>query len=81
MGPDGAGKTTLAVNRWSDEAGLQGSLYTLGIDVPPSPRRYKTSSATCLNALASMKTWSVMENLNLYADLHGVPMDERRERF
>ncbi|MBN0911541.1 ABC transporter ATP-binding protein, partial [Pseudomonas aeruginosa] len=24
---------------------------------------------------------SVMENLNLYADLHGVPMDERRERF
>ena len=45
------------------------------------PRRYKTISYMPQRFGLYEDLASVMENLNLYADLHGVPMDERRERF
>ena len=81
VGPDGAGKTTLI----RLIAGLMkpdsGSLRTLGIDVSARPQAVQDLISYMPQKFGLYEDLSVMENLNLYADLHGVPMDERRERF
>ena len=81
VGPDGAGKTTLLRLM----AGLMlpgtGELAVLGLD----PR---TQSAALQSRISYMpqrfglyEDLTVQENLDLYADLHGVPAAERRERY
>ncbi|MBL8433019.1 MAG: hypothetical protein JNK80_11535 [Dechloromonas sp.] len=58
-----------------------GSLRTLGIDVAAQPQAVQDLISYMPQKFGLYEDLSVMENLNLYADLHGVPMDERRERF
>ena len=81
VGPDGAGKTTLLRMM----AGLfkpdAGSLQVLGIDVARDPQMVQDRISYMPQRFGLYEDLSVQENLDLYADLHGVPQQQRRERF
>jgi ABC-2 type transport system ATP-binding protein len=81
VGPDGAGKTTLM----RMIAGLlkpdAGSLQVLGHDVAAEPQLVQDRISYMPQRFGLYEDLSVQENLDLYADLHGVPQDVRRERF
>ncbi|HEY4082501.1 MAG TPA: ATP-binding cassette domain-containing protein [Burkholderiaceae bacterium] len=81
VGPDGAGKTTLL----RMFAGLMkpdaGSLSVLGIDVLKDPQAVQDRISYMPQRFGLYEDLSVQENLDLYADLHGVPQQERSERF
>jgi len=81
VGPDGAGKTTLM----RMFAGLlkpdAGSLRVLGIDVVTDPQSVQDRISYMPQRFGLYEDLSVQENLDLYADLHGVPQEARRERF
>jgi ABC-2 type transport system ATP-binding protein len=81
VGPDGAGKTT--VLRMA--AGLlmpdQGSMTVLGIDSARDPQQIQERIGYMPQRFGLYDDLSVQENLDLYADLHGVPPDMRRERY
>lgn len=81
VGPDGAGKTTLL----RMIAGLltpdAGRLRVLGIDVAAQPQAVQDRISYMPQRFGLYDDLSVQENLDLYADLHGVPRDVRAERF
>jgi ABC-2 type transport system ATP-binding protein len=81
VGPDGAGKTTLL----RLVAGLlkpdAGSLQVLGIDVAAHPQAVQDRISYMPQRFGLYEDLGVQENLDLYADLHGVPREVRRERF
>ena len=81
VGPDGAGKTTLLRMM----AGLlkpdAGRLQVLGIDVATNPQAVQDRISYMPQRFGLYEDLSVQENLDLYADLHGVPQAVRRERF
>ena len=81
VGPDGAGKTTLM----RMIAGLlkpdAGSLTVLGIDVAADPQSVQDRISYMPQRFGLYEDLSVQENLDLYANLHGVPQVKRKERF
>lgn len=81
VGPDGAGKTTLI----RLIAGLMpldaGELQVLGIDVASAPQLVQDRIAYMPQRFGLYEDLSVQENLDLYADLHGVPAAERAVRY
>ncbi|MEJ2457651.1 MAG: ATP-binding cassette domain-containing protein [Novosphingobium sp.] len=81
VGPDGAGKTTLMRMM----AGLQrpdgGRLQVLGIDLAVDPQEVQNRISYMPQRFGLYDDLSVQENLDLYADLHGVPADVRAGRF
>ena len=81
VGPDGAGKTTLL----RLAAGLMradaGTLHVLGIDVAAEPQAVQDRIGYMPQRFGLYDDLSVQENLDLYADLHGVPQDIRRARY
>ena len=81
VGPDGAGKTTLI----RLVAGLLtadgGSLEVLGIDVARHPQAVQDRVGYMPQKFGLYEDLSVQENLDLYADLHGVTADQRREVY
>jgi ABC-2 type transport system ATP-binding protein len=81
VGPDGAGKTTLMRMM----AGLlrpdAGTLRVLGIDIAADPQAVQERISYMPQRFGLYDDLSVQENLDLYADLHGVPAATRRERF
>jgi ABC-2 type transport system ATP-binding protein len=81
VGPDGAGKTTLI----RLAAGLMqldgGSLKVLDIDVPADPQQVQDRIGYMPQRFGLYEDLSVQENLDLYADLHGVSAAERRARY
>lgn len=81
VGPDGAGKTTLI----RLAAGLMlpddGALKILDIDVAAEPQRVQDRIGYMPQKFGLYEDLSVQENLDLYADLHGVGTDERRARY
>lgn len=81
VGPDGAGKTTLM----RMFAGLlkpdSGTLSVLGTDIAADPQRVQDRISYMPQRFGLYDDLSVQENLDLYADLHGVPRQERPERF
>lgn len=81
VGPDGGGKTTLI----RMIAGLltpdSGSLDVLGHDVRSDPRAVQDRIGYMPQRFGLYEDLSVQENLDLYADLHGVPAAARRARF
>src|SRR6266481_1676627 len=81
VGPDGAGKTTLI----RLAAGLmqldEGELKILGVDVSVDPQQVQDRIGYMPQKFGLYEDLTVQENLDLYADLHGVTGDERRERY
>jgi ABC-2 type transport system ATP-binding protein len=81
VGPDGAGKTTLI----RLAAGLMtadgGELRILGVDVAADPQQVQDRIGYMPQKFGLYEDLSVQENLDLYADLHGVTAEERRERY
>jgi len=81
VGPDGAGKTTvlrLAAGLMRADAG---SLTVLGIDVSQHPQQVQDRISYMPQRFGLYEDLSVQENLDLYADLHGVPQDQRDTRY
>jgi ABC-2 type transport system ATP-binding protein len=81
IGPDGAGKTTLM----RLIAGLlradSGRIEVLGIDVARAPLEVQGHLGYMPQRFGLYEDLSVGENLDLYADLHGVPRAERAARY
>jgi ABC-2 type transport system ATP-binding protein len=81
VGPDGAGKTTLI----RLAAGLMradaGELQILGVDVGADPQQVQDRIGYMPQKFGLYEDLSVQENLDLYADLHGVTVEERRQRY
>ncbi|MGW8390721.1 ATP-binding cassette domain-containing protein [Pseudoduganella sp. HUAS MS19] len=81
VGPDGAGKTTLLRMAAGLLAPSGGSLSVLGVDVAAHPQQVQDRISYMPQRFGLYEDLSVQENMDLYADLHGVPQDVRRERF
>ena len=81
IGPDGAGKTTFM--RLC--AGLlrpdKGSVTVLGTDVARSTLHVQLKIGYMPQRFALYEDLTVQENMDLYADLQGVPVNVRKERF
>ena len=78
VGPDGAGKTTLI----RLAAGLlpfdQGQLQVLGISVSADAQQVQDRIGYMPQKFGLYEDLSVQENLDLYADLHGISINDRR---
>lgn len=81
VGPDGAGKTTLIRLMTGLMTADSGELSVLGIDVRAAPQRIQERIGYMPQKFGLYEDLSVEENLDLYADLHGVSLSERRERY
>ncbi len=81
VGPDGAGKTTLLRLMAGLMRADEGELRVLGIDVSADPQAVQDRISYMPQRFGLYEDLSVQENLDLYADLHGVPSAQRRERY
>ncbi len=81
VGPDGAGKTTLlrlAAGLMTVDAG---ELKVLGIDVSADPQQVQDRIGYMPQKFGLYEDLSVQENLDLYADLHGIDAADRAQRY
>lgn len=81
VGPDGSGKTTLLRLIAGLYKATSGLLNVLGIDVSKNPQAVQDRISYMPQRFGLYEDLSVQENLDLYADLHGVPKDVREQRF
>ena len=81
IGPDGAGKTTFLRMVCGLVVPSSGTLDVLGIDVTANPQKVQDRISYMPQKFGLYEDLSVSENMNLYADLHSVPLEERKERF
>ena len=81
IGPDGAGKTTFLRMVCGLVVPSSGTLDVLGIDVTINPQKVQDRISYMPQKFGLYEDLSVSENMNLYADLHSVPWEERKERF
>lgn len=81
VGPDGAGKTTFQRLIAGLYAPSSGSLTVLGTDVSADPQSVQNRISYMPQRFGLYEDLSVQENLDLYADLHGVDQQTRKERF
>ncbi len=81
VGPDGAGKTTLI----RLAAGLlradSGEISVLGIDAARDPQQIQDRISYMPQRFGLYEDLTVAENIDLYADLHGVTPEARAERY
>jgi len=81
IGPDGAGKTTLmrlAVGLLRTDTG---TLSVLGLDASLQALQVQASVGYMPQRFGLYEDLSVQENLDLYADLQGMPVKSRSERY
>jgi ABC-2 type transport system ATP-binding protein len=81
VGPDGAGKTTLMRLAAGLMLADRGSLRVLGIDVREHPQAVQDAISYMPQRFGLYEDLSVAENLDLYADLHGVTPEQRAQRY
>jgi ABC-2 type transport system ATP-binding protein len=81
VGPDGAGKTTLIRLAAGLMSADSGELTVLGVDVKADPQQVQERIGYMPQRFGLYEDLTVQENLDLYADLHGVSVEERRERY
>lgn len=81
VGPDGAGKTTLIRMIVGLLKPDSGKLSVLGQDVVTQVQNIQSRISYMPQKFGLYEDLTVQENLDLYADLHGVPQSVRDERF
>lgn len=81
VGPDGAGKTTLLRMLAGLVTADAGVVEVLGIDVASDPQQIQERISYMPQKFGLYEDLSVQENLNLYADMHGVSATERQTRY
>ena len=81
VGPDGAGKTTLIRMACGLMAPTSGTLQVLGMDSVKQAQDIQGRISYMPQRFGLYEDLSVQENLDLYADLHGVSKKVRSERF
>lgn len=81
VGPDGSGKTTLMRLIVGLLAPDNGTVTVLGRDTTADTLVLQASLGYMPQRFGLYDDLTVSENLNLYADLQGVPKDLRHERF
>jgi ABC-2 type transport system ATP-binding protein len=81
VGPDGAGKTTLirlACGLMKPDAG---ELMVFGLNVTDAPQQVQDRIGYMPQKFGLYEDLSVQENLDLYAELHGISPAERRRSY
>ena len=81
VGPDGAGKTTLLRLAAGLMRADEGTLTVLGLDAAKQPQAIQSRISYMPQRFGLYEDLSVQENLDLYADLHGVSRAQRAERY
>ena len=81
VGSDGAGKTTLMRLIAGLFAADAGRVSVLGFDAAADPQAVQSRIGYMPQRFGLYEDLSVRENLDLYADLHGVTPAERRAKF
>ncbi len=81
VGPDGAGKTTMLRMIAGLMKADEGRIEVLGIDVAADPQAVQDRISYMPQRFGLYEDLSVQENLDLYADLHGVPPAMRKKRY
>ena len=81
IGPDGAGKTTFLRMVCGLMFPTEGILSVLGISVANKPADVQRRLGYMPQKFGLYEDLTCMENMNLYADLHGISTEERKERF
>lgn len=81
IGPDGAGKTTLMRLACGLLLPDQGQIKVTGIDVLQAPLQVQTKVSYMPQRFGLYEDLSVQENLDLYADLQNVPLQQRLARY
>ena len=81
VGPDGAGKTTLIRLMTGLMLPDAGRVEVLGIDTARSPQSIQNLIGYMPQRFGLYEDLSVQENLDLYADLRGLPREERAAAF
>jgi ABC-2 type transport system ATP-binding protein len=81
IGPDGAGKTTLMRLATGLLLADVGEILVLGRDVAADPLAVQGTTGYMPQRFGLYEDLTVAENLNLYADLQGVPHEQRPNRY
>lgn len=81
IGPDGAGKTTFIRLLCGLMKPTSGTLSVLDRDITAEPQAVQDRLSYMPQRFGLYEDLSVQENLDLYADLHGVPKNIRQKRF
>jgi ABC-2 type transport system ATP-binding protein len=81
IGPDGAGKTTLMRLAAALLRPQSGTLKVLGLDVIAHPQQIQDRISYMPQRFGLYEDLTVAENLDLYAQLHGVTAQQRAQRY
>lgn len=81
VGPDGGGKTTLLRMIAGLVAADDGSAYVLGIDASTNPQSVQERIGYMPQKFGLYEDLTVQQNLDLYADLHGISLSDRLELY
>jgi ABC-2 type transport system ATP-binding protein len=81
IGPDGAGKTTFMRLLCGLMKADAGTLHVVGLDVAERPQAVQDELSYMPQKFGLYEDLTVQENLDLYADLHGITAAQRQERF
>jgi len=81
VGPDGAGKTTLLRMIAGLVEADSGTLEVLGLNVSTDPQQIQSRISYMPQKFGLYEDLSVQENLDLYADLHGVAFASKQRIY
>jgi ABC-2 type transport system ATP-binding protein len=81
VGPDGAGKTTLLRLLTGLLLPTSGEIEVLGFGTANEPEKIRAGLGYMPQRFGLYEDLSVIENLNLYAELRGLPAAERKATF
>jgi pyoluteorin transport system ATP-binding protein len=81
VGPDGAGKTTLIRLLTGLMKADCGTVTVLGIDAAKDPQAIQSRISYMPQQFGLYDDLTVLENLDLYADMHGVTADKKRTQY